>query len=103
MAFVCVQLDIGLEIFQLILGQKVCHYLGCDKVGRGVKANSDKGGGEVQNMGFYSDILFEWPQGLIGLICDLALISRDSPVVQTPGKYANRSYPEHLEFEHPEL
>ena len=31
--FVCVQL--GLEIFQLILGQKVCHYLGGDKGGWG--------------------------------------------------------------------
>ena len=42
LAFVCVQLDTGLEIFQLILGQKVCHYLGGDKGGRGVKANGDK-------------------------------------------------------------
>ena len=29
--------------FQLISGQKVCHYLGGDKGGRGVKANDDKG------------------------------------------------------------
>ena len=29
--FVCVQLDRGLEIFQSISGQKVCHYLGGDK------------------------------------------------------------------------
>ena len=42
LAFVCVQLDTGLEIFQLISGQKVCHYLGGDKGGRGVKANGDK-------------------------------------------------------------
>ena len=42
LAFVCVQLDTGLEIFQLISGQKVCHYLGSDKGGRGVKANGDK-------------------------------------------------------------
>ena len=32
-AFVCVQLDTGLEILQLISGQKVCHYLGGDKGG----------------------------------------------------------------------
>ena len=65
LAFICVQLDTGLEIFQLILGQKVCHYLGGDKGGRGVKANSDKGrqgGGGVKNWDFYGDILFEWPQ-----------------------------------------
>ena len=37
-----VQLDTGLENFQLISGQKVCHYLGGDKGGRGVKANGDK-------------------------------------------------------------
>ena len=29
--FVCVQLDTGLEIFQLISGQNICHYLGGDK------------------------------------------------------------------------
>ena len=33
--FVCVQLDTGLEIFQLISGQNVCHYLGGDKGGGG--------------------------------------------------------------------
>ena len=42
LAFVCGQLDTGLEILQLLLGQKVCHYLGGDKGGRGVKANGDK-------------------------------------------------------------
>ena len=42
LAFVCVQLDTCLEIHQLISGQKVCHYLGGDKGGRGVKENSDK-------------------------------------------------------------
>ena len=35
LAFVCVQLDTALEIFQLITGQKVCHYLGGDKGGGG--------------------------------------------------------------------
>ena len=34
-ALVCVQLDTGLETFQLISGQKVCHYLGGDKGGGG--------------------------------------------------------------------
>ena len=42
LTFVCVQLDTGLEIIQLISCQKVCHYLGGDKGGRGVKANGDK-------------------------------------------------------------
>ena len=42
LAFVCGQLDTGLEILQVLLGQKVCHYLGGDKGGRGVKANGDK-------------------------------------------------------------
>ena len=45
LAFVCGQLDTGLEILQLLSGQKVCHYLGGDKGGRGVKANGDKGEG----------------------------------------------------------
>ena len=35
LAFVCVQLDTGLEIFLLISGQKVCHYFGGDKGGGG--------------------------------------------------------------------
>ena len=35
LALECVQLDTGLEIFQLISGQKVSHYLGDDKGGRG--------------------------------------------------------------------
>ena len=42
LAFVYVQLDTDLDIFQLISGQKVCHYLGGGKGGRGVKANGDK-------------------------------------------------------------
>ena len=42
LAFVCVQLDTGLEVFQLISGEKVCHYFGGDKGGRGLKANGDK-------------------------------------------------------------
>ena len=50
LAFVCGQLDTGLEIFQLLSGQKVCHYLG-----------GDKGGGGVKNRDFDDDILFEWP------------------------------------------
>ena len=48
LAFACVQLNTGLEIFQLISGQKVCHYLGSDKGGRGSSqtvTNGDKGGG----------------------------------------------------------
>ena len=48
LAFVCVQLDTGLEAFQLISGQKVCHYLGGDKGERGSRqtvTNGDKGGG----------------------------------------------------------
>ena len=50
--------------FQLLLGQKVCHYLGGDKGGRGSRqtvTNGDKGGGGVKNRDFYGDILFEWP------------------------------------------
>ena len=42
LAFVCAQLNTGLEIFQLISGEEVCHYLGGDKGGKGVKANGDK-------------------------------------------------------------
>ena len=42
LAFVCGQLDTDVEILQLLLGQKVCHYLSGDKGGRGVKANGDK-------------------------------------------------------------
>ena len=45
---VCVELDTGLEIFQLISGQKVCHYLGGDKGGGGSRqtvTSGDKGGG----------------------------------------------------------
>ena len=42
LAFVCVQLDPTLEIFQLISGQKVFHYLSGDK-GGGDKTNGDKG------------------------------------------------------------
>ena len=64
LAFVCVQLDKGLEIFQLISGQKVCHYLGGDKGGGGSRqtvTNGDKGGRGVKNWDFYGDILFEWP------------------------------------------
>ena len=36
LVFVCVQVDTGLEIFQLISGHKVCHYLGGNK-GEGVQ------------------------------------------------------------------
>ena len=64
LAFVCVQVDKGLEIFQLILGQIVCHYLGGDKRGGGSRemvTNGDKEGRGVQNWDFYGDILFEWP------------------------------------------
>ena len=64
LAFVCVQLDTGLEIFQLISGQKVCHYLGGDKGGRGSRQTvtiGDKGGGGFKNRDFYGDILFELP------------------------------------------
>ena len=48
LAFVCGQLDTGLEILQVLLGQKVCHYLGGDKGGvesRQMVTNGDKGGG----------------------------------------------------------
>ena len=64
LAFVCVQLDTGLKIFQLISGQKVCHYSGGDKGGRGSRqmmTNGDKGKRGVKNWDFYGDILFEWP------------------------------------------
>ena len=48
LAFVCAQLDTGLEIVQLILGQKVCYNLGGDKGGGGgsrqTVTNGDKGG-----------------------------------------------------------
>ena len=55
LAFVCVQLDTGLEIFQLISGQKVCHYLGGAKRGVGSRqttTNGDKEGGGGQKWGF---------------------------------------------------
>ena len=48
LAFVCVQLDTDLEIFQLISGKKVCHYLGGDKGGAKSKqmvTNGEKGEG----------------------------------------------------------
>ena len=64
LAFVCGQLDTGLEILQLLSGQKVCHYLGGDKGGGGLRqmvTNGDKGGRGVKNRDFYGDILFEWP------------------------------------------
>ena len=64
LTFACVQLDTGLEIFQQISGQNVCHYLGGDKGGGGPRqtvTNGDKGGGGVKNCDFYGDILFEWP------------------------------------------
>ena len=51
LAFVCAQLNTGLEIFQLISGQKVCHYLGGDKGGRGSRqtvTNGDKGEGGLK-------------------------------------------------------
>ena len=35
LAFACVQLDTGLQIFQLISGQNVCHYFCGDKGGGG--------------------------------------------------------------------
>ena len=47
LAFVCVQLDTGPQIFQLISGQNVCHYLGGDKGGGGSRqtvTKCDKGG-----------------------------------------------------------
>ena len=64
LAFVCVQLDTGLRIFQLISGQNFCHYLGGDKGGRGSRqmvTKGGKGGGGVKNRDFYGDIHFEWP------------------------------------------
>ena len=48
LAFVCGQLDTGLEILQLLSGQKVCHYLGGDKGEGGsmqMMTKSDKRGG----------------------------------------------------------
>ena len=54
LAFVCGQLDTGLEILQLLSGQKVCHYLGGDKGGGGLRqmaTNGDKGDGG-QKSGF---------------------------------------------------
>ena len=48
LAFVCVQLDPCPQIFQLILGQKVCHYLGDDNGEGGSRqtvTNVDKGKG----------------------------------------------------------
>ena len=62
LAFVCVQLDKGLENYQLIPGQKVFHYLGSDK-GRGSRQTVTKGdkGEGVRYWDFYGDILFEWP------------------------------------------
>ena len=46
LAFVCVQLETCLEIFKLILGETICHYLGGDKGGEGSRitvAKFDKG------------------------------------------------------------
>ena len=64
LAFLCVQLDTGLEIFQLFSSQKICHYLRGDK-GKGGSRQTvtkcDKGEGVVKNWDFYGDILFEWP------------------------------------------
>ena len=42
LAFVCVRLDTVLEIFQLISGQTVCHYLGGIKGGRGSRQTETK-------------------------------------------------------------
>ena len=50
-AFVCVQLETGLEIFQLISHQKFCHYLGGDKGGGGSGQTVTRGDG-VQKLGF---------------------------------------------------
>ena len=63
LVFVFVQIDTCLEFLQLILGQKVCHYLGGDMGGGGSRQmaiNGDRGRG-VKNLDFYGDILFEWP------------------------------------------
>ena len=43
LAFVCVQLETGLEIVQLASGQKVCHNLGGDKGGEGSRQTVTKG------------------------------------------------------------
>ena len=51
LAFVCVQLDTSLEIFQVISGQKVCHYSVGDKGGGGSRqmvTNGDMGEGGSQ-------------------------------------------------------
>ena len=64
LAFVRVQLDTCLEMFQLMSGQKVCHYLGGDKGGGGSRqtvTNGDKGGWGVKNWDFRDYILFKWP------------------------------------------
>ena len=55
LAFVCVQLDTDLKIFQLISGQKFCHYLGGDKGGGGSRqmvTNGDKEGRGGQKFTF---------------------------------------------------
>ena len=51
LTFVCVQLDTGLEIFHLISGQKVCHYLGGDK-GGGMSRQTVTREGGGQKLGF---------------------------------------------------
>ena len=60
LTFVCVQLDTGLEIIQLISGQKVCHYLGNDKEGGGSRQTVTKGdkGEGVSRIGIFTVTYF---------------------------------------------
>ena len=60
LAFVCIQLDTGIEIFRLISCQKVCHYLGGDKEGGGSRQTvtiGDKGEG-VPKIGIFTVTCF---------------------------------------------
>ena len=73
LAFVCVQLDTCLEIFQLISGQNVCHYLGGDKGAGGSRqtvTNGDKGGGGVK-IGIFTVTYF-----LNGPLCTMSQYHR---------------------------
>ena len=62
LAFACVQLDTGLEIFQLQLFRFRVTVVTREEGGsRKTVTNGDKGEGGLKNRDFYSDILFEWP------------------------------------------
>ena len=60
LAFLCGQLDTGLEILKLLSGQKVCHYLSGDKGGGGSRQTVPKGdkGEGVSRVGIFTVTYF---------------------------------------------